>query len=119
MNLSLSFGMTNGELKSVEPSQLRAALDFKSAVALCIRLSPIKRTQNDLAALAGINPCQFSKVLNGKFHLPGDKIPVIERLCANTAITQWLAKQHSAQLHFETLEEKVARLEAELAKVAA
>jgi hypothetical protein len=69
--------------------------------------------------LAGINPTQFSKIINGAFHLPTDKIPVIEKLCGNSAMTQWLASQHGAQLKFETLEEKVVRLEKELARVAA
>jgi len=51
--------------------------------------------------------------------LLGDAIATIEKLCGNTAMTQWLAMQHGGSIHFETLQEKVARLEAELAKVAA
>jgi plasmid maintenance system antidote protein VapI len=119
VNLSLSMGAVNGEILPVPDSEMRAATDFRSALALCIRLSRVRRTQNDLAMLAGINASQFSKIMGGSFHLPTDLIPVIERLCGNTAITQWLASQHGAQLKVETLEEKVVRLEAELARVAA
>ena len=115
-SLALAFGAVSGEVKPVDECQLRAAKTFKDAVKLCISLSPIKRTQSDLACLAGINACQFSKILKSDFHLPGDSIPVIEKLCGNTAITQWLALQHNATLHTETLEEKVARLERENAE---
>lgn len=115
-SLPLSFGAVNGEVKTVEDSELRGAKSFKDAIKLCIQLSPIKRTQNDLACLAGINPCQFSKILKSDFHLPGDSISVIEKLCGNTAITQWLALQHGATLHIKTVEEKLAECEARLAK---
>jgi plasmid maintenance system antidote protein VapI len=116
MNLPLSMGAMNCEVSPVPEGEMRAATDFKSSLALCIRLSRVRRTQNDLAGLVGINATQFSKIMNGAFHLPTDKIPVIEKLCGNTAITQWLASQHGAELKFETLAEKVVRLEAELAR---
>lgn len=118
-SLDLSFGMCCCEVLPVDEAQIKACKSFKDALRLCMRLSRVKRTQSDLASQAGINACQFSKVLHGDFHLPGDSITQIEKLCGNTAMTQWLALQHGATLHFETLEEKVARLEAQLAKVAA
>lgn len=122
-SLPLAFGAINCDVKPAPEGQLRAAKTFKDALTLCIKLSPIKRTQADLACLAGINVAQFSKVLNGGFHLPGDTIPIIERLCGNTAITQWLALQHNGVLVIETVEQKLARenaeLRAQLAKVAA
>jgi plasmid maintenance system antidote protein VapI len=108
MNLPLSMGAMNGEVSTVAEGEMRAATDFKSALALCIRLSRVRRTQNDLAGLVGINATQFSKIMNGAFHLPTDKIPVIEKLCGNTAITQWLASQHGAQLHYKTPEQIIA-----------
>lgn len=118
-SLNLSFGMVNGSITQVDESQLKAASTFKDALKLCIQLSRVKRTQQDLALQAGVNACQFSKVLRGDFHLPGDAIPRIERLCGNSAMTQWLALQHGATLHVETLEEKIIRLEAELSARAA
>jgi len=118
-SLNLSFGAVSGDVKPASEAEIRAAKTFKDALRLCIKLAPVKRTQNDLALLAGINATQFSKIINGAFHLPTAKIPVIEKLCGNTAITQWLASQHGAELKFETLAEKVVRLEAELARVAA
>jgi len=118
-SLNLSFGASNGEVLPVNESQLRAATRFKDALRLCVKLSRVKRTQADLALQADIHPTQFSKILHSNFHLPGDSIALIEKLCGNTAITQWLALQHGAQVKFETQEEKIARLEAELARRAA
>lgn len=118
-SLNLAFGMTEGSVISVAETQLRAAKTFKDSLRLCMKLARVKRTQSDLAMQAGVNPCQFSKILHSDFHLPGDAIATIEKLCGNTAMTQWLALQHGGFIHFETLQEKVARLEAELAKVAA
>ena len=119
MNLSLSMGAVNGEVMAVPDCELRAATDFRSALALCIRLSRVRRTQNDLALLAGINASQFSKIMNGSFHLPTDLIPVIERLCGNTAITQWLALQHGAALKIKTPEEIIREQAEELAQLRA
>lgn len=116
MNLPLSFGVANGEVLPVSETQLRAAKTFKDSLRLCMKLARVKRTQSDLACHAGINACQFSKILHADFHLPGDAITVIEKLCGNTAMTQWLALQHGATLHFKTTEEKLAECEAKLAK---
>jgi len=118
-SLNLSFGMCCCEVLPVDEAQIKACKTFKDALRLCMKLSRVKRTQSDLASQAGVNACQSSKVLHGDFHLPGDSITQIEKLCGNTAMTQWLALQHGATIHFESLEEKVARLEAQLAKVAA
>jgi plasmid maintenance system antidote protein VapI len=118
-SLPLAFGVSNGEVVTVDEGQLKACKFFKDSLRLCMKLSRVKRTQADLACQAGVNACQFSKILHSDFHLPGDAIATIEKLCGNTAMTQWLALQHGGSIHFETLQEKVARLEAELAKVAA
>lgn len=122
MNLPLTFGATSGEVIHVPESEMRAATDFRSALALCIRLSRVRRTHNDLACLAGINPSLFSRIINGDKNKPysaanlaTDKIPVIEKLCGNTAMTQWLAMQHGATIHIKTTEEKLADCQAELA----
>lgn len=126
MKLNLSFGVADGEVKPVEDAVIRAIGDFREALGVCIRLSRVKRTNNDLALLAGISPSLLSRILHGNTSKPysaanldGDKIPVIEKLCGNTAITQWLALQHGAQLEFPTAEqiikrqaETIARLEA-------
>lgn len=122
-SLNLAFGMTSGVVTPVAETQLRAAKTFKDSLRLCMKLSRVKRTQADLALQAGINACQFSKILHGDFHLPEDSIPLIEKLCGNCAMTQWLALQHGANLEFETVEQRQAReiteLRAQLAKVAA
>lgn len=115
-SLNLSFGVSNGEVLTVDESQLKGAKTFKDALKLCMKLSRVKRTQADLASQAGVNACQFSKILHSDFHLPGDAIATIEKLCGNTAMTQWLAMQHGATLHIKTVEEKLAECEAKLAK---
>ena len=122
-SLNLAFGMGNGTVKPVPESELRGAKDFRGAVQTCIKLSQVKRTQNDLALLVGMNATQLSKCINGPFHLPGDVIALVEKHCGNTAITQWLALQHNATLKVETAEERLLReneeLRAQLARVAA
>ena len=115
-SLPLSFGASNGEVLPVDEAQLKACKSFKDTLRLCMKLSRVKRTQSDLASQAGINVCQFSKILHSDFHLPGDSITAIEKLCGNTAMTQWLASQHGATLHIKTTEEKLAECEAKLAK---
>lgn len=115
-SLNLAFGMTSGVVTPVAETQLRAAKTFKDALKLCMKLSRVKRTQAALALEAGINACQFSKILHGDFHLPEDSIPLIEKLCGNCAMTQWLALQHGATLHVKSVEERLAEAEAKLAE---
>lgn len=114
--------MADGEIKAVDEAVIRAIGNFREALGVCIRLSRVKRTNNDLALLAGISPSLFSRILNGNTNKPysaanldGDKIPVIEKLCGNTAMTQWLALQHGAELHYKSVEERLAEAEAKLA----
>ena len=114
-SLNLSFGAMNGQVSTVDESQLRGAKTFKDALKLCMKLSRVKRTQSDLASQAGINVCQFSKIIRADFHLPGDAIATIEKLCGNAAMTQWLALQHNATLHIKTDAEKLADCQAEFA----
>ena len=116
--------MADGEIKAVDEAVIRAIGNFREALGVCIRLSRVKRTNNDLALLAGISPSLFSRILNGNTNKPysaanldGDKIPVIEKLCGNTAMTQWLALQHGAELHYKTAEEKLAEAQAEIARL--
>jgi hypothetical protein len=118
-SLNLSFGVTNGEVLTVDESHLKACKSFKDALRLCMKLSRVKRTQADLALQAGINVCQFSKILHADFHLPGDSIAAIERLCGNTSMTQWLALQNGAVIHIKTDAEKLAECQAELAQLRA
>ena len=115
-SLNLSFGMCCCEVLPVDEAQIKTCKTFKDALRLCMKLSRVKRTQSDLASQAGVNACQFSKILHSDFHLPGDAIATIEKLCGNTAMTQWLAMQHGATLHIKTVEEKLAECEAKLAK---
>ena len=114
-SLPLAFGASNGEVSTVDEGQLKACKFFKDSLRLCMKLSRVKRTQADLACQAGVNACQFSKILHSDFHLPGDAIATIEKLCGNTAMTQWLAMQHGATIHIKTDAEKLADCQAELA----
>lgn len=50
-------------------------------------------TRNELAARLQIHPAQFSKISSGKFHLPSEKRPLLQRLCGNIAMHQWEAEQ--------------------------
>jgi plasmid maintenance system antidote protein VapI len=56
-----------------------------------------------------MNATQFSKCINGPFHLPGDVIAQVEKSCGNTAITQWLALQHGATIKIESEVERLRR----------
>jgi len=119
MKLFLTMGAVGGGLDTAETSQIARIEHFTEALSLCIQISRVKRTDANLAVSAGIHPAQFSRIRQGKAHLPTEKIPVIERLCGNTAITQWLASQHGASLKFETPEEKIARLEKQIQEMVA
>lgn len=118
-SLNLAFGALNGDVIPVAEGQLRAATSFKDALRLCMKLSRVKRTQADLASQAGINACQFSKILHSDFHLPGDSIVLIEKLCGNSAMTQWLALQHGATLHVKTEAEIIQEQAIEIAQLRA
>lgn len=108
--------------------EIALCANFKDALALCIRRSRVKRSQGDLAALVGIHPTQFSKILHGAkgqgWHLEPGLIAELERQCGNHAITQWLAYQSGLQIvpdsqaarEKRALERKIVSLERELAK---
>ena len=116
--LPLSFGMTKHDLKTVDSEQLTCKT-FVNALATCIDLSKYKHNRKLLAADLDMCGSQLSKCLSGSFHFPGDKVPLLERLCGNTAVSQWFALQHGATLHVKTDAEVIAELRAQLAKVAA
>jgi len=114
-SLPLAFGMSKHDLKPVDTEQLTAKT-YREALATCIDLSKYKHNKALLAADLDMPASQLSKCLSGSFHFPGDKVPILERLCGNTAVTQWFALQHGATLKVKTLEEKLAECEAKLAK---
>jgi plasmid maintenance system antidote protein VapI len=118
-SLNLSFGMCCCEVLPVDEAQIKTCKTFKDALRLCMKLSRVKRTQSDLASQAGVNACQFSKILHSDFHLPGDAIATIEKLCGNTAMTQWLAMQHGATLHVKTDAEIIQEQAEEIAQLRA
>lgn len=99
--------------------ELSLAKSFRDALMICIKQSHVKRTNNELALLCGMNPSQFHKCIYGDFHLPLAKVPLVENACGNTAMTQWFAMQHDATLECEGPEAKLSELNAQLAKVAA
>lgn len=82
-------------------SEIAMCQSFRDALALCIQRSRVRRTQNDLAVQAGIHPTQFSKILHGakgqNWTLDPERIGLIETLCGNHAMTQYLASR--AELH--------------------
>ena len=120
--LPLAFGVSKYTVKPAEPCELKAKT-FRGALQTCIELSKYKHNHAMLAADLEMCASQLSKCLNGSFHFPGDKIPVLEKLCGNTSVTQWFAMKHNASLVIETVEQRLARenaeLRAQLAKVAA
>lgn len=103
-------GMVEGGYQEADISRCKT---FLEALGVCIQVSRVKRTDANLAVSSGIHPAQFSRIRQGKAHLPTDKIPVIEKLCGNTAITQWLASQHGAVLKVKTPDE-IIREQAEV-----
>lgn len=113
--LPLLFGMSKHSVKPAEKSELTTKT-FRGALQTCIELSKYKHNHSLLAADLEMPASQLSKCLNGSFHFPGDKVPILERLCGNTSVTQWFAAQHNATLHIKTVEEKLAECEAKLAQ---
>lgn len=117
-SLPLAFGMSKHDLKTVEPEQLTAKT-FNEALILCIALSKYKHNHKLLACDLDMCGSQLSKCLGGSFHFPGEKIPSLERLCGNMAVTQWFCLQHGATPHVKTDQEIIQELRAQLAKLAA
>lgn len=119
MKLPLAFGMSNHAIKTVDPSEMNGATDFRKALSTCIDLSKYKHNHALLAADLEMTGSQLSKCLRGSFHFPGDKVPLLERLCGNTAVTQWFASQHGADIRIKTAEEKLAECQARLQELEA
>lgn len=101
-SLPLAFGMSKHDLKAVSPEQMVGATSYRNALSLCIDLSKYKHNRALLAADLDMQPSQLSKCISGSFHFPGDKVSELERLCGNTAVTQWFALQHGATLHYKS-----------------
>lgn len=102
-------------------SDIRLCTTFRDSLGLCIQRSRVRRTQNDLAGLAGIHATQFSKIIHGAkgqdWNLPGDAIEKIETACGNLAMTQYLASKHDGRIVLETPEQRrIRELEERLAK---
>jgi hypothetical protein len=95
----------------VPPSLVAAAKTYRQAVRLCRSLSPRKTmTLRQLAEEAGLIPQHVGDYFNAddnpkRRDLPGDSVAAIERVLANTAITQW----HAMQAKLTVLEELQAR----------
>lgn len=118
MNLPLSFGMSKHDLKTVDEAQMTANT-YREALALCIGLSRYKHNHALLAADLDMQGSQLSKCLSGSFHFPGDLVPVLERLCGNTAVTQWFVLQHGQSIKVKTPAEIIQEQAEEIAQLRA
>lgn len=84
----------------VDQSEVDQCATYRDAVRLCwINRGRKNMTQASLAEECGLYPSHVSDYLSvfpGKRDLPGGKIAVFQRVCRNTAITQWIEAEQKA-----------------------
>lgn len=80
-------------------TQLIAMCDSEvQAVQMCWQCRRVNMTQRAAAERMGVSTGTFSKYLNGSLGLTADKRVAMQRVCGNTAITQWEAWQMGQML---------------------
>jgi hypothetical protein len=87
------------------------------AVQLCIQLAnlPDKKLKSEL----GIDPGHWTRIMDGTAHFPTSKLCHLQRLCGNTALLQYMAKELGFTVYEDAKAKRKAELEAELKALAA
>lgn len=86
------------------------------AVAICWHNRRVKFSLRAAAGILGIPASHLSNILSGKKYLPHDFRARFQVLCGNWAIRQYEDAQICAKTHFETPDERIERLERQLAE---
>lgn len=71
-------------------ADIKRCTNVQEAIKLCIWRSRTHYTQNHLAELLGIDQGYFSRCLNGTGNFPPNKLPKLQELCGNYAVTQFM-----------------------------
>lgn len=81
---------------TVDPDVVDRCENALDAVRLCIHLSNFSHER--IADSLGIDKGHWSRRMQGRAHFPTNKLVDLQRLCGNTAPTQYLAAQFGWQL---------------------
>jgi len=112
-------------VRRADPNLVRQCKNEQDAYKLCLSLSPVYRTQGDIADILGISRTQFNKALNAdsrgrRQSLMITAIVDLQRLCCNTAVRQWEDMYAEGLLDCQRKpEDREAELLAELAELRA
>lgn len=81
---------------TVDPDVVDRCENALDAVRLCIHLSNFSHER--ICDAPGIDRGHWSRMMQGRAHFPTNKLVDLQRLCGNTAPTQYLASQFGWQL---------------------
>ncbi|KVC81417.1 hypothetical protein WI75_08705 [Burkholderia ubonensis] len=68
---------------------------FGDAVCLCLERRIRRLSEGEIAGYLGFRPPHLAKVKQGKGYLTSDQEAILERLCSNTAISQYARKRQA------------------------
>lgn len=81
---------------TIDPEHIDRCQNALDSVRLCIHLSNFSHER--ICDALGIDKGHWSRMMQGRAHFPTNKIVDLQRLCGNTAPTQYLAAQFGWQL---------------------
>ena len=81
---------------TVDPDVIDHCQNALDSVRLCVHLSNFSHER--ICDALGIDRGHWSRIMQGRAHFPTNKLVDLQRLCGNTAPTQYLAAQFGWQL---------------------
>ncbi len=81
---------------TVDPDIVDRCTSALDSVRLCVHLS--NYSHEHLCEALGIDKGHWSRMMQGRAHFPTNKLVDLQRLCGNTAPTQYLAAQFGFHL---------------------
>lgn len=113
-------GEISNEIISLDWSLVRLCKTEQEAMRLCIDKSRVRRKQEDIAELLGMNRSSLNTILNADHntrarYMSRLKQIELQKLCGNRAIDQWAEMYAKGLLNHQTsTEQRKAELLAEL-----
>jgi hypothetical protein len=81
---------------TVDPDLIGKVQSLLDSIRLCAQMSDY--THDRICEVLAIDPGHWSRMMQGRAHFPTNKLVDLQRLCGNTAPTQYLAAQFGWQL---------------------
>lgn len=110
------FGATK-EPKVVDEMLISQCQDARDAVRLCAALSDF--THETICEALNVDKGHWSRMMQGRAHFPVHKLPMLERICGNYAVTQFLARAQGFELVERSKDARIRELEAQLRELKA